>query len=112
LTNLALRKKANRIQEETMISIENKMPDLTDRERKILSKHTKSIINQLLKEPILQAKELANEPKANEQLRLFQQIFGIEEAVEVEVQEMTKQDLERKERSKASQTSAEPKYSF
>lgn len=108
----ALRKKANRIQEETMISIENKMPDLTDRERKILSKHTKSIINQLLKEPILQAKELANEPKANEQLRLFQQIFGIEEAVEVEVQEMTKQDLERKERSKASQTSAEPKYSF
>ncbi|KGA81373.1 glutamyl-tRNA reductase [Lysinibacillus fusiformis] len=108
----ALRKKANRIQEETMTSIENKMPDLTERERKILSKHTKSIINQLLKEPILQAKEMANSPKANEQLRLFQQIFGIEEAVEAEVQEMTKQDLERKERAQATQTSAEPKYSF
>jgi len=108
----ALRKKANRIQEETMTSIENKMPDLTERERKILSKHTKSIINQLLKEPILQAKEMANSPKANEQLRLFQQIFGIEEAVEAEVQEMTKQELERKERSQATQTSAEPKYSF
>ncbi|WP_155591792.1 glutamyl-tRNA reductase [Lysinibacillus cavernae] len=108
----ALRKKANRIQEETMTSIENKMPDLTERERKILSKHTKSIINQLLKEPILQAKEMANSPKANEQLRLFQQIFGIEDAVEVEVQEMTKQELERKERSQVSQTSTEPKYSF
>ncbi|MCG7435802.1 glutamyl-tRNA reductase [Lysinibacillus fusiformis] len=108
----ALRKKANRIQEETMTSIENKMPDLTERERKILSKHTKSIINQLLKEPILQAKEMANSPKANEQLRLFQQIFGIEEAVEAEVQEMTKQELERKECAQATQTSAEPKYSF
>lgn len=108
----ALRKKANRIQQETMTSIENKMPDLTERERKILSKHTKSIINQLLKEPILQAKEMANSPKANEQLRLFQQIFGIEDAVEAEVHEMTKQELDRKERAQVSQTSTEPKYSF
>ncbi|MGE7688044.1 glutamyl-tRNA reductase [Lysinibacillus sp. NPDC097214] len=108
----ALRKKANHIQEETMISIENKMPDLTDRERKILSKHTKSIINQLLKEPILQAKEMANSPKANEQLRLFQQIFGIEDAVEAEVTAMTEQELERKERLQSSQSSTEPKYSF
>lgn len=108
----ALRKKANQIQEETMISIENKMPELTDRERKILSKHTKSIINQLLKEPILQAKEMANSPKANEQLRLFQQIFGIEDAVEDEVDMMSKQELERKERLRSSQTPTEPKYSF
>ncbi|TKI59624.1 glutamyl-tRNA reductase [Lysinibacillus mangiferihumi] len=108
----ALRKKANQIQHETMISIENKMPELTDRERKILSKHTKSIINQLLKEPILQAKEMANSPKANEQLRLFQQIFGIEDAVEEEVDMMSKQELERKERLRSSQTPTEPKYSF
>ncbi len=93
-----------------MSSIENKMPDLTDRERKILSKHTKSIINQLLKEPILQAKEMANSPKANEQLRLFQQIFGIEDAVEAEVEAMSKQEIERKERLQ--QTSAETNYSF
>ena len=108
----ALRKKASRIQEETMISIENKMPDLTDRERKILSKHTKSIINQLLKEPILQAKEMANSSKANEQLRLFQQIFGIEDAVEAEINAMTRQELERKEHLQSSQSSTEPKYSF
>lgn len=81
----ALRKKASRIQEETMMSIENKMPNLTERERKVLSKHTKSIINQLLKDPILQAKEMANSPHAKEQLQLFQQIFGIEDAVQEEV---------------------------
>lgn len=82
----ALRKKAATIQEETMMSIENKMPNLTERERKILNKHTKSIINQLLKTPILQAKELANEKNAEAQLALFQQIFGIEDEVQQEVQ--------------------------
>ena len=54
-----------------MASIENKMPDLTEREKKVLNKHTKSIINQLLKEPILQAKELSTDKKAAEKLALF-----------------------------------------
>lgn len=80
----ALRQKANRIQQETMVSIENKMPNLSDRERKILNKHTKSIINQLLKDPILQVKELSNANDSAEQLQLFQQIFGIEEEVKNE----------------------------
>ncbi|MEK4130683.1 glutamyl-tRNA reductase [Solibacillus sp. FSL W8-0474] len=84
----ALRKKASSIQEETMMSIENKMPNLTERERKIINKHTKSIINQLLKTPILQAKELANDKDAEAQLALFQQIFGIEDEVQQEVQQM------------------------
>ncbi|EMR05183.1 Glutamyl-tRNA reductase [Bhargavaea cecembensis DSE10] len=83
----ALRKKALSIQEETMESILNKMPDLTEREKKVLSKHTKSIINQMLKEPILQAKEIAGSPDAARQLELFQRIFGIEEAVAEEYAE-------------------------
>lgn len=91
----ALRKKANHIQEQTMASIENKMPELTERERKILNKHTKSIINQLLKDPILQVKEIANEKKASEQLRLFQQIFNLEEAVKEEKQAMEQVEKER-----------------
>ncbi|SDM79009.1 glutamyl-tRNA reductase [Psychrobacillus sp. OK028] len=81
----ALRQKANTIQAETMASIENKMPNLTDRERKILNKHTKSIVNQLLKEPILQVKELSAAKDPATQLQLFQQIFGIEEDVQKEV---------------------------
>ncbi|MFZ0371450.1 MAG: glutamyl-tRNA reductase [Halobacillus sp.] len=88
----ALRSKALGIQAETMKSIERKMPELTDRERKVLSKHTKSIINQMLKEPILQAKELAAQPDSEETLRLFTQIFGIEAQVEEEIKEQTKKN--------------------
>lgn len=77
----ALRQKAQRIQAETMESIINKMPDLTEREKKVLSKHTKSIVNQLLKDPIQQVKELATESKSSDKLALFQQIFGIDEDV-------------------------------
>ncbi|WP_186576241.1 glutamyl-tRNA reductase [Aquibacillus kalidii] len=81
----ALRDHALSIQAETMQSIERKMPNLTDRERKVLSKHTKSIINQLLKQPILQAKELAAQPNADESLDMFMKIFGIEDMVREEV---------------------------
>ena len=80
----ALSKKANRIQEEIMASILNKMPNLTEREREILYKHTKSIINQLLKDPILQVKEMSSSSNAVEQLKQFQRIFGIEYDVDQE----------------------------
>ncbi|MFG6148358.1 glutamyl-tRNA reductase [Halobacillus sp. B23F22_1] len=88
----ALRSKALNIQSETMESIERKIPDLTEREKKVLRKHTKSIINQMLKEPILQAKELSAKPEAEESLRLFTQIFGIEEEVEKELHEQEKKN--------------------
>ncbi|WP_101844489.1 glutamyl-tRNA reductase [Halobacillus sp. Marseille-P3879] len=88
----ALREKALNIQAETMESIERKMPDLTEREKKVLRKHTKSIINQMLKEPILQAKELSAKSDAEESLRLFTQIFGIKEQVEKESQKQEKKN--------------------
>lgn len=77
----ALREKALAIQAETMVSIERKLPNLSDREKKVLSKHTKSIINQLLKDPILQAKEMAGGKDADKALDLFVKIFNIEELV-------------------------------
>jgi glutamyl-tRNA reductase len=85
----ALREKAQSIQEETMLSIERKMPDLTAREKKVLNKHTKSIINQLLKEPITQAKELAGKENAEASLQLFVNIFGIEEEVKSNFEKQT-----------------------
>ncbi|ATP41293.1 glutamyl-tRNA reductase [Solibacillus sp. R5-41] len=106
----ALRKKAASIQEETMLSIENKMPELTDRERKILSKHTKSIINQLLKNPILQVKEMANSTQASEQLALFQQIFGIEEEVQQEVR--AQQQEQSNARKNTNETAVNPGLSY
>lgn len=81
----ALREKALTIQQDTMASIERKMPDLTAREKKVLNKHTKSIVNQMLKEPILQAIEMAGEEHADDMLKLFVRVFGIEEEVEQEI---------------------------
>lgn len=89
----ALLKKANRIQEETMASIMSKMPELTEREQKVLNKHTKSIINQLLKDPILQAKEMSGSSNAADQLKQFQRIFGIEHDVEQEYKTQKRQHL-------------------
>ncbi|PFO72967.1 glutamyl-tRNA reductase [Bacillus cereus] len=74
----ALRDKALAIQSETMVSLERKIPNLSDREKKVISKHTKSIINQLLKDPILVAKEIAAEEGASEKLALFAKIFDLE----------------------------------
>ncbi|SFA68794.1 glutamyl-tRNA reductase [Lentibacillus halodurans] len=82
----ALRQKALSIQAETMKSIERKMPDLTAREKKVLNKHTKSIVNQLLKQPVTQAKELAANDNKEEALKLFVDIFGIEDDVKEELQ--------------------------
>ncbi|RXS86237.1 glutamyl-tRNA reductase [Geobacillus zalihae] len=80
----ALREKALAIQAETMKSLERKLPHLSERDWKVLNKHTKSIINQLLRDPILQAKELAAGPNAEEALLLFMKIFNIEDAVKAE----------------------------
>lgn len=88
----ALRQKALAIQAETMKSIERKMPDLTNREKKVLNKHTKSIINQLLKEPITQAKELAGTKDAEKALALFVDIFGIQEEVKSEIEKQAEKN--------------------
>lgn len=75
----ALREKAIAIQEETMRSIERKLPDLTERERRVIRKHTKSIVNQLLRDPILRIKEMAAGPDREEVLELFVQLFALED---------------------------------
>ncbi|GAB7388691.1 glutamyl-tRNA reductase [Bacillaceae bacterium] len=77
----SLRDKALAVQAETMRSIENKLPHLSERERKILDKHTKSIVNQLLRDPILRIKEMAAEPEAELYLEAFKRIFALDETV-------------------------------
>ena len=54
-----IREKAIQAQESAMESLLRKLPDLTEREKKQISKHMKSIINQILKEPLLQLKEMS-----------------------------------------------------
>lgn len=74
----AMRQKALNIQEQTMQSIENKL-DLTERDRTVLKKHTKSIINQMMRDPILRIKEMAGERNADQALEMFTNIFALEE---------------------------------
>ena len=67
----SLREKALHIQRDVMVSLERKLPDLTEREKKVIGKHMKSIINQMLKDPILQIKELATGPDSNDAVHYF-----------------------------------------
>jgi len=87
----ALRTKALTIHEETFKSVERKMPDMTEREKTVISKHMKSIINQMLKDPITYTKEIGNEKHAMKKLKEIETLFGIEEEVE---------DVKDKERNK------------
>lgn len=75
----AIREKSFAIQEDTMRSIGNKLPHLSEKDMKIINKHTKSIVNQMLKNPIMRLKENATEPDAKEMNKYFKKIFAIEE---------------------------------
>ncbi|MGD6816748.1 glutamyl-tRNA reductase [Metabacillus sp. 84] len=104
----ALREKALLIQSDTMQSIERKMPDLSERDIKLLNKHTKSIINQLLRDPILKAKELAAEEDGEEALELFSDIFNISE--QVKQQKEKNRQSERFYETEAVQSVSYPSY--
>ncbi|OEF98308.1 glutamyl-tRNA reductase [Desulfuribacillus alkaliarsenatis] len=73
----ALKHKTDAIYENTMESLYNKLPDLSEREKKVIRKHTKSIINQILKQPITHAKEVAGKKYSKEQIELIAEIFGV-----------------------------------
>ncbi|UFJ39078.1 glutamyl-tRNA reductase [Brevibacillus humidisoli] len=83
----ALREKAFVIHGDAMRKIENKLPDLTERERHIIRKHTRGIINQLLHDPVVRLKELAVQKRGDEVLEMFSTIFALEEIIERRRQE-------------------------
>ncbi|MBC1723930.1 glutamyl-tRNA reductase [Listeria seeligeri] len=73
----ALREKALEMQEVTMTSLENKLPGLTEREYVQIGKHMKSIINQMLKQPISELKEMSVESDSETSIDYFKRIFGL-----------------------------------
>jgi glutamyl-tRNA reductase len=91
----ALRTKALAVQAETMESIERKLPNLSEREKKVLRKHTKSIVNQLLRDPVTRVKELAGESSSDEALELFTKIFALEEELETQEREVRVREAEQ-----------------
>ncbi|MGG6313887.1 glutamyl-tRNA reductase [Paenibacillus macerans] len=78
----ALQEKASGIHESTIDSLFNKLPELDERQRKVIRRLTKSIVNQMMHDPINRIKELAGEKQGAEALELFTQIFALEEHLE------------------------------
>lgn len=74
----ALRTKALQIQADAMTRIERKLPDLTEQERRVINKQTKSIVSQMMHDPIMRMKELASTEEKENALRLFQHLFALE----------------------------------
>lgn len=80
----AIRDKGEQIQAQVMASLERKLPDLSEREQKLIHKHTMSIVNQLLRDPIRNLKELASAPGGADSLLLIGQLFGVVEEAQAQ----------------------------
>lgn len=79
----ALQDKAVAIHEETMNSLLNKLPDLDEREMKVIRKLSKSMLNQMMRDPIMRVKELAGERKGDEAVQMFTHLFALENLLDV-----------------------------
>ncbi len=79
----ALQEKSSSIHESTLESLFNKLPELDERQRKVIRRLTKSIINQMMHDPINRIKEMAGEENGAEALNMFTQLFALEEQIEM-----------------------------
>ncbi|MWV46741.1 glutamyl-tRNA reductase [Paenibacillus sp. HJL G12] len=75
----ALQEKSSSIHEETLQSLFNKLPELDEHQRKVIRRLTKSIVNQMMHDPINRIKEMTAGKNGNEALDYFTQIFALEE---------------------------------
>lgn len=80
----ALQEKAADIHESTLDSLFNKLPELDERQRKVIRRLTKSILNQMMHDPINRIKELAGEKQGAEALEMFTQIFALEKHLQAD----------------------------
>jgi glutamyl-tRNA reductase len=78
----ALQDKSNGIYEETMDSLFNKLPELDEHQRKVIRRLTKSIVNQMMHDPINVIKELSGGKQGSEALEYFTQIFALQEQLD------------------------------
>lgn len=93
----ALQEKANAIHEETMDNLLLKLTDLDEREAKLIRKLTKSMMNQMMRDPILRIKELAGGRNGEQALNVFTDLFALEtEVKEVAAKTEKAKQLDRK----------------
>lgn len=77
----ALQQKTAAVHEQTMESLLRKLPDLDDRQIKVIRKLTKSMVSQVIHDPILRVKELSAEKRGEAAMDLFVQLFELDEEV-------------------------------
>src|SRR5690606_37814238 len=77
----ALQEPARAVHEQTMDSLLRKLPDLSEREVKVIRKLTKSFANRMLTDPVNRIKDLAAGPGGREAVELFVRIFALEGAL-------------------------------
>lgn len=103
----ALQEKAASIQENTLESMLRKLPELDERQVKVIRKLTKSMVGQVIHDPILRIKELSAERRSDEAMKLFTQLFALEEDVErVKTEQKAEQVANEKSRKEAAQLAA------
>ncbi|WP_226000660.1 glutamyl-tRNA reductase [Paenibacillus sp. BJ-4] len=88
----ALQEKAESVHQDTLESLFNKLPELDERQRKVISRLTKSMLNQMMHDPINRVKELAVQKQGNEALEMFSHIFALEDRLEDAAQKVDKSD--------------------
>lgn len=101
----ALQEKAAAIQENTLESLLRKLPELDERQVKIIRKLTKSIVNQVIHDPILRVKELAADKRSDEALAMFVQLFALENEVAHLKAEEKAEEKSRKESAASAKAS-------
>ncbi|GIP16936.1 glutamyl-tRNA reductase [Paenibacillus montaniterrae] len=90
----ALHSKAEQVHAATMVSLTNKLPNLSEQELKVIRKLTKSMVNQMIQEPVVRIKELAGEKKADEAMALFTQLFDLEQELALLAEENDKKEAQ------------------
>ncbi|GAB6991424.1 glutamyl-tRNA reductase [Paenibacillus pini] len=75
----ALQDKSVAIHEETLSSLFNKLPELDEHQRKVIRRLTKSIVNQMMHDPIHRIKEMTGGQQGAEALDFFTKIFALED---------------------------------
>lgn len=65
---------------------------LDEHQRKVIRRLTKSIVNQMTTDPINRIKEMAGTKQGDEALRMFTQIFALEDAVEMAAEKVSQSD--------------------
>ncbi|MBM6613932.1 glutamyl-tRNA reductase [Desemzia sp. RIT804] len=96
--------KNNQIKESVMMSLQNKLPELTEHEVEVIQKHMQSVVNQLSKKSIQSLKDMAktdSAEKAEREMNRFAVNIGLREEKSKEDEKSEKEDTETKEENKA-----------